>query len=221
MPGTPDDVIFSLDPDDKDKRISWGQLRANTDQTFRLRCLQARVEDLLLLQSSQLLKPDSYAPFPLAAITLIGVGAVGEIFFADTVPASASNRNKSLFCQAAKKLAQQFSRPLSKNFKEAFSKRWGVEKPNNGAEVLYTFFRNSFIHGYYGRAVFLTGDDTQEVEFRADGCVLLHPWWFYERFSNVAMELLVEMFKEQQNGQLRRNALKYVSNLLDESVDGN
>ena len=82
-----------------------------------------------------------------------------------------------------------------------------MEKPNNGAEVLYTFFRNSFIHGYYGRAVFLTGDDTQEVEFRADGCVLLHPWWFYERFSNVARELLVEMFKEQQNGQLRRNAL--------------
>ena len=96
----------------------------------------------------------------------------------------------------------------------------GVEKPNNGAQVLYTFLRNSFIHGYYRRAVFLTGDDTQDVQFRADGCVLIHPWWFYERFSTLVKKLLVAMFKEQQNGKLRRNALKYVSTLLDQPRDG-
>ena len=143
MPGTPDDVIFSLDPDDKDNRISWGQLRATTGQTFRLRCLQARVEDLLLLQSSQLLKPDSYAPFPLAAITLIGVGAVGEIFFADNVPASASNRNKSLFCQAAKSWRNS-SRVLSAKTSRKRSPRDGAWR--NRTMELRFFTLSSEIH---------------------------------------------------------------------------
>lgn len=220
MAGTPDEVVFSIDPTDDTKRITWGQLRANSDSDFRLRCLKVRIEDLLLFQSGQLLKPGSYAPYPLAVLTLIGLGALGEIFCGDTVAAAASDHNKSIFCQIAKRLAQQFSRPLTKTFKEAFAERWGVDKPRDGALVLYTFFRNSFIHGYYGRAVFLTGDETPDVAFRDDGCVLLHPWWFYERFVDLTQDLLAEMLKEQPNGQLKRNALKYISNLLDEPKDG-
>lgn len=80
MPGAPDDVVFSACPDDSDKRITWGSLRANSDPEFRIRCLKARIEDFLLKQSAPIATGRIYAPYPLTTITLVGIGSLAEVF---------------------------------------------------------------------------------------------------------------------------------------------
>lgn len=76
------------------------------------------------------------------------------------------------------------------------------------------------IHGYYGRAVYLTGDETSNVDFRDDGYVILNPQWFYERFSDTAEDHIEKMLKQQANGKLRKNGLKFVEKLIkSEPID--
>jgi hypothetical protein len=42
------------------------------------------------------------------------------------------------------------------------------------------------IHGYRGRAVFLTGDETTSVLLQdADGTMALNPWWLWKRYEEV------------------------------------
>lgn len=217
MPGAPDELIFSDSPEHGAAQITWGALRANHDAQFRLLCLSKRIRGFLLDQTSRLLNEGTNAPFPLVVTTTVGIGSLAEVFYSDTVPARQDERNRIIFCCFADKIAEDFSRSLKKDFKVQFAERWG-ERPRTGSQILYTFFRNSLVHGYYGQAVFLTGDETDSIEYRADGCVLLNPEWFFTRFAAAANTHLDRALEEQENGCLRRNALGYVAGLLGEIV---
>jgi hypothetical protein len=72
------------------------------------------------------------------------------------------------------------------------------------------------VHGYYGKAVFVTGEQTKDVLLREDGCVLIHPDWFLQRFIKTAEQHIQQVVREEANGSLRRNALRYISILLNE-----
>jgi len=214
--GAPAETIFSPGVLAGEDRVTWGSLRANKDEDYRLRALSARLRTFLLKQTSNIIDKKIDAPFPLTTVTLVGIGSLGEIFYGDAAHPRDKYRNLILFCCFCNSLDQRFPRAPKKEFKAAFAKRWSEEKPCSTSQILYTFFRNSFVHGYYGRSVFLTGDETQDFTLREDGCVLLNPDWFYEVFRKSAEKHLVDMAAEQMNGRFRKNALKYIRKLIDD-----
>jgi hypothetical protein len=214
--GAPDEARFSPGLKKGEEAVTWGSLRQLTNDDYRLAALSARIRSFLIEQTSAILEKKAYAPFPLTAVTLIGIGSLGEIFYADAADPHDEDRNLILFCEFCDSIDKRFPRAPNKNFKEAFASRWRVEKPRSISRILYTFFRNSFVHGYYGRSVFLTGDETPDITLRDDGCVLLQPDWFYGAFRHAAENHLVRMQKEKKDGRLRRNGLAYVRKLIDE-----
>lgn len=209
----PDNVVFCDSISGSGPQITYGELRGNQDEAFRLECLKVRIESWLIKQCDDLNTRRS-CPFPLAVTTLVGIGSLAEIFYRDSVAAESADANRMLFSKFCVTLDQRIGRTLTKRFKESFIERWSVEKPETLADLLYTFFRNSLLHGYYGRAVFITADETDDVECDEDGFVRLNPFWLYEQFKTSAMKHSADALQEESNGTLRRNALNYVERLL-------
>lgn len=142
-----------------------------------------------------------------------GIGTLGEVFYATPKPADVGAENRESFRRFCVKLDQRLGRQPPLAFRTAFAERWGVDCPQSVAVILYTYFRNSLVHGYYGRTVFVTGDGTNSLHLRDDGCVLVHPRWLLERFLEVAEEHVAEVLVAPSQSSLRRNALNYVRGL--------
>jgi hypothetical protein len=57
---------------------------------------------------------------------------------------------------------------------------------SDAASLLYVFFRNWMIHGYRGRAVFLTADETSSFKLEEpEGTMALNPGWLWKRYEEV------------------------------------
>ena len=201
MKGVPDEVVFCDALTPGEPQITYGNLRCNTDDLYRLRCLQVRIESWLIKQCQVMQKGDS-CPFPLVVTTLVGIGSLSEVFYRDRVPSDLEDRNRQLFSTFCSTLDQKLATTLKKDFKESFAERWSVEKPSTLSGLLYTFFRNSLLHGYYGRAVFITGDDTDDVDCDSLGFVRLNPYWLFERFVCSARKHTEGMLREKSKWML-------------------
>src|SRR5437870_5461025 len=95
--GTPDDVIFARDKA-TDEPVTWGQVRASSDEEFRLECLIRRLKSFLVDQYQGLLEKQ-VGPFPMAILTLTGIGSMGEIFYATPKPENAPDEQRVIFCR--------------------------------------------------------------------------------------------------------------------------
>lgn len=210
----PDRVIFGPGSEGA-PQVTWGHLRANPDESFRLGCLARRLTTFLHDQCATL--TGIGAPVPTSTVALVGIGALAEIFYRDAIDASNKEHGRITFCKACDQLDGKFTRTPSKDFKDAFEARWKDGRPASASSVLYTYFRNSLIHGYYGEGVFLTGDETPDLKLEDDGCVLLNPDWFFDKFLKAVEWHCAEVLREQATGPLRYNALNYVRKLIGEA----
>lgn len=217
MPGVPDDVIFARNQ--AGAPITWGQVRANPDRAYRVRCLADRLRSFMVAQYRELGQKNINGPFILGMTVMTGVEILGKIFYAMPAPDDPGEANKVAFCRFCAQLHQRFGRPPSKDFKDAFVARWGGEKPESVSAILYRYFRNTLVHGFYGKAVFLTGQDTDDLLLRDDGCVVVHPDWLLQRFIAAAERHVNELLVAPPQSSLRRNALNYLHELLDEPAE--
>jgi len=154
-------------------------------------------------------------------MTCIAIETLGRVFFK-----SSGDSKSSQFTQAIGKLDQRFGRQLSKSFKERLSELWpsreeGQEKKTSDiktrAELIYTFFRNSMIHGYRARAVYLS--DKEEIELEeGDGYLVLNPHWFWTLFKSAYNSLMLEALDESHESSSRKNCLSYIKKMLSEVV---
>jgi hypothetical protein len=156
------------------------------------------------------------APFVLCALALVGVSSLGDIFYYDKIAKSNPDHNRVTFCAACDRVDERFTRTPPKKFKLAFVERWPEhERPCSASEVMYTFFRNTLLHGYWGRGVFMTGKLPEKLLLRDDGCVLLDPEWFYDRFLKSVDWHIAEMKVDNSASVVRRNAVNYVQRLVE------
>lgn len=218
MSGVPDYVVFAHPSNGP---ITWGQVRANQDRAYRVQCLAARLRTLMVMQYRQLQEKKITGPFVIAITVMSGIEILGEIFYSTPVPPDRNDASKEAFCRFCAKVHQRFGRAPSKNFKDAFEARWNNGRPESVAAIVYKYFRNTLIHGYYGRSVFLTGGGTNDLTLCDDGCVLIHPDWLLERFIAAAEEHIDTLLMAPPQCGLRRNALNYLHDLLDEGDEPN
>lgn len=199
----PDHVVFG--PAGNGKDLSYGDVRAMQTQD-RVAALRRRHEAWLVDQSKAL-AASAGSPFPLAVMTCIGMEALGLIAFGP------GSKLKDPFVAVATVVDSRFTLPLSATFKANLVARWAVTldpdaRPGavgSHADLLYFFFRNSMVHGFRGRGVFLTGDETSDMSVQdADGTMTLNPWWLWARYEKAVTVTFDEIESSTASSSAKR-----------------
>jgi hypothetical protein len=210
----PNTVIFA---DNGTEKITYGDVRGYDDST-RLRALRMRLDYWLVAQIDPLAAKTNgelkvYCPFPLVILSCITIETLGAIFFSRP---DEKLENKEVFERAAIYIDKRLKRPMQKGFfakmKALFAQGKGPQ-PQSASDVLYKFFRNTMVHGYHARGVYMTVDIEPDAWRYDAGFLRLHPWNFWQ----LVRDGYAAMFNDvsvQGNLQMRQYALAYISILL-------
>ena len=204
----PDEVIFG--PDTQMKTITYGDVRSMAEAD-KLKVLKLRLDRFFIEQVDELGKNKEgnvkvYAPFPLALLTCVGIETLGEVMYhSDLCDKSKSQREG--FLKIAKSLAPSFSRALPQDNKD-------FDKVTTIAHILYYYQRNTLVHGYQSRGVFLT-EELPDWKLES-GMLLLNPYWLWGRYKTRYEKLFQELFSNVESTNPRRkSALSYLSRILE------
>ena len=145
----PNQTIFGVD--ENEASINYGTVRQITDEDRLIRLLKLRIEVFFIGQVKPL---ETVSPFPLSVMTCIGVETLGEITIAEN-----SDDNGIQFKKILGKFDTNLAKTLTKAEKELVKKNWpdkDGEKIKNLTDLFYKYYRNTMIHGYRGKGVFLS-----------------------------------------------------------------
>ncbi len=115
-------------------------------------------------------------------MTCIGVETLGEITIAES-----SDDNGIQFKKIFGKFDTNLTKSLTKAEKELVKKNWpdkDGEKIKTLTDLFYKYYRNTIIHGYRGKGVFLKSGLKPPFIFN-DGFLIINPDWFWTRFIEV------------------------------------
>lgn len=215
----PDNTYFGID--EKGKGVYYGDVRNENNPLRRIKLLELRLKDLLIKQTNELeVQLDGtrkvHSPFPLAIITCISIETLGQIFYGSDNKKDDKNQSYC-FVSVIKHFDKEFSRPFTKKFKESITLRFPneeVEKIKTFADLFYTYFRNTFIHGYKGRAVYL---EEQVVSWeKDDGFLVINPNWFWRKFKETFEEHFNQLYNnKEENNPFKISALRYIDKLIN------
>ena len=210
----PDAVIFG--PDSQSVSLTYGTVRGFSDDE-KLLALKRRLDAFLVDQIEELGKDDGtskvYSPFPLTLLTCIAIETLGQVMHDASGKGDAQ---RDAFVEVAKSLESNLSRQLKKKDKKAIKELFppkDADKIDSAACILYYYLRNTLVHGYQGRGVYLTEDNTDwKLE---SGTIQLNPYWFWNMFKKVYEERFAKLFENKEStNPLRKNALNYLNTLL-------
>jgi len=201
----PDKTIFA-GVDDRNSPIDYGFVRTVSDGNELIKLLKLRLDTFLIKQ----VEPINGA-FPKTTMTCITIETLGDIFFG-------KNDTQSFgFVSVAKQLHQKFSCNVGKEFKKNLKELWDgtddVSEIDTLAKLLYKFFRNTMIHGYYGRGVYLSYEDTTWFE-KKDGYLTINPNWFWDKTKDLYENFFYEALNGTDNNPKRIKCLNYIMKIL-------
>lgn len=185
MSGVPDHVIFGPDPNGTE--YNYGDVRQlSTDK--RINALHLRLDKWLIGQCDELTQNDVNAPFPLAIMTCVAIETMGQVLYGDL--SSTQGKASEPFRNVLTRIDDQFSRSLTKPQKLAFEQAWqsrfNRKKYSTCGHVVYSFFRNTLIHGYRGEMVYIERRDKLWVCM--DDHIVIDPFKLWEKFKTHAYE---------------------------------
>ena len=204
----PDQTIFGVD--ENEASINYGTVRQITDEDRLIRLLKLRIEVFFIGQVKPL---ETVSPFPLSVMTCIGVERLGEITIAEN-----SDDNGIQFKKILGKFDTNLAKTLTKAEKELVKKNWpdkDGEKIKTLTDLFYKYYRNTMIHGYRGKGVFLSSGLKPPFIFN-DGFLIINPDWFWTRFIEVFNSTFEQLLKDKKKGSGERTrCLDYIRKLLD------
>lgn len=143
------------------------------DALTRAKAFKARTDAFFIRQVDHFQTSSTWAPFPLAVMTCIGIEMIGSYKYGD----ARGDRNdhfKKLVEDLSARFANVKPTPDGKNTKLSY--------------FIYQGFRHSLTHGFYGRWVFITHDPKSTQTFKYSPkrkLIVLNVYWFYQRFKGV------------------------------------
>ena len=204
----PNQTIFGVD--ENEASINYRTVRQITDEDRLIILLKLRIEVFFIGQVKPL---ETVSPFPLSVMTCIGVETLGEITIAES-----SDDNGIQFKNILGKFDTNLAKTLTKTEKELVKKNWpdkDGEKIKNLTDLFYKYYRNTMIHGYRGKGVFLSSDLKPPFIFN-DGFLIINPDWFWTRFIEVFNSTFEQLLKDKKKGSGERTrCLDYIRKLLD------
>lgn len=205
----PDNVIFGINA--SNIPINYGYVRNVTDEIELINLLRLRLW-VFFINQIQVLQVARSA-FPLTTMTCIGIETLGEIFVKEK-----KDDTSFQFVEIIKKINQVFGRKPNKKFDKRLQEIWAEKDLKNidcYGKIVYRFFRNTMIHGYQGKGVFLSYEDTETIEIVEDLAFLkINPDWFWNSFKNYYEKQFIEVSKAQENSPERQNCLNYIRTFL-------
>lgn len=201
----PDKTIFGVN--DRDDSIDYGFVRKENDPNELIKFLKLRLDAFLIKQ----IEPIS-GEFPKTTMTCVTIETLGEIFYGRK-----KNEHSYGFVLVAKQLNQQFSSNLGKEFKQNLCDLWegtdDVSDIDTLAKLLYKFFRNTMVHGYYGRGVYLTIENTSSF-VKDQGFLTINPNWFWNGTKKLYDKFFNEALYGEDNNPKRIKCLNYIDKIL-------
>jgi hypothetical protein len=204
----PIQTIFGVD--ENETSINYGTVSQITDEDRLIRLLKLRIEVFFIGQVKPL---ETVSPFPLSVMTCIGVETLGEITIAES-----NDDNGIQFKKILGKFDTNLAKTLTKSEKELVKKNWpdkDGEKIKTLTDLFYKYYRNTMIHGYRGKGVFLSSGLKPPFIFN-DGFLIINPDWFWTRFIEVFNSTFEQLLKDKKKGSGERTrCLDYIRKLLD------
>ena len=201
----PDKTIFGID--DRNVSIDYGFVRQQNEPNELIKLLKLRLDTFLIKQ----VEPITGA-FPKTTMTCITIETLGDIFYGNK-----KDDQSYGFVSVAKQLHQQFSCNVGKEFKKNLNELWdGTDDVSNIdtlAKLLYKFFRNTMVHGYYGRGVYLSFEDTTWF-IKDKGYITINPNWYWDKTKDMYDKFFYEALNGDDNNPKRINCLKYIEKML-------
>lgn len=214
----PDNLVFGPSLNDNSP-ITYGDIRKIKDRKLQIKFLKRRIDQFFINQTRPLYKNENNeinikSVFPLALLTCVGIETLGQIVIK-------KNRDSSSyqFSQILKLFDKQFSRTLPKKVKQSLLNSLGdydKTKVKTISDLIHSYFRNTMIHGYRGRWVFLSVEINDDWTFdESTGFVIIQPIWFWETFLKIYEDIFNELLKDgNENTVYFKNCEKYIDNLL-------
>jgi hypothetical protein len=149
----------------------------------------------------------------LASLTCIGIETLGEIFV------TSDKDDISLqFITILKQLNQIFGRKPNQKYQAQLEAIWTAKDLNNISsygKIVYRFFRNTMIHGFQGKGMFLSYEGTKNITIDdASAFIVINPDWFWEIFKAFFYKQFDLAKKAQANSNERKNCLNYINTFL-------
>ena len=205
---------------------SYGEVRLVTDEQEKLLLLQSRINDLLIKQIDALTFKDSngkllvWSPFPLTILTLLSIETLGRII-GDVEKIKERNDyeiSKIIATPIYKLMDVKLSHGVTIKFHDAFTKLHGKtdkKSLNVYSDVIHKYQRNTFIHGYQAKGVYLTHEiDSPWIKKEEEGFLVINPYLFWELFKTTYHKIFKEILNRKKP-EWRKNALNYFSELLN------
>jgi hypothetical protein len=206
----PDNIVFGWKTEAREG-IFYGEVRRISDENQLISLLKLRLDAYYFSQIEPLIEAKS--AFPLLVMTCIGMETLGKIFTDEP------SENGDSFVVIAKKMDQIFGRNPGKTFRESFQANWPTKdwaKIDCFGRLLFKYLRNTMVHGYQGKAVFLSYEDTESyLIFNESGYMVINPKWLWVKLTTASEQLFDEAIKGQANSPIRKNCLAYIRQLLD------
>lgn len=151
--------------------------------------MNRRFDSFLIAQIDEVAKiKDAWAPFVLATMICISIESISRLIYSNKDP-------RKRFKKFLQKISDDFDIKINKHFNFArtihheFSGKF-LRLYYDGnltySDLFYFEFRNSMIHGYVGKNVFLEhkADKCKKMELREDlGGLVLNPYWLWGEFK--------------------------------------
>jgi len=209
MKKTPDIVIFGRNA--LNEGIDYGYVRKIKDDNELIDLLRLRLKVFFIDQVQPL--QNSRSAFPLTTMTCIGIETLGKIF----VPEQKDDTSYQ-FVEIIKKNHQVFGRKPNKKYHQKLIEIWSEKDLTNidsFGKIIYRFFRNTMIHGYQAKGVFLSYEDTNSIKIdESFAFVTINPDWFWNSFKDFYEKRFAEILNAQDNNNERKNCLKYIKEFL-------
>lgn len=196
-------------PNEEGQSLHYGELRAMEDRDRRIQMLRRRLEAIFIAQVEPL--AERRAGFPLVVMTCIGIETLGQIFHSNEEGQSGP------FLMACKNVHQRLSRRVSKKLGDGLAEMWKenkeIEKIEEIAELFYKYLRNELVHGYQARGIYLSYEDTPNMEIKEDeGYIILNPGWFWMSYKDCFNKYFYDLVSRKLD--LKERALDYIDRLL-------
>ena len=206
----PDKTIFA--PAFGGKLIDYGYGRSITDDTELINLLYLRLKGFFVEQVQPL--QDHRSAFPLMTMTCVGIETLGQIFITED-----KDDKSCQFVEVLKRIHQVFGRKPNRKYFERLKEIWEekeLAKLDSLGKIVYRFFRNTMVHGYQAKGMFLSYEDTSSIEIMDESAFMtVNPDWFWNNFKLYFEEVFKDTKKAQENNTMRKNCLKYIRYLLE------
>lgn len=199
--------------------VTYGEIRRIKDRKLQIKYLKRRIDQFFIYQTSPLYKNENNevnvkSVFPLALLTCVGVETLGQIVINENKDASSYQ-----FTQILNLFDKRFSRTLPKKMKQRLLNSLGdydKTKVKTISDLIHSYFRNTMVHGYRGRWVFLSVELKDNWTFdESTGFIVIQPIWFWETFLKIYEDIFNELLKgKNENHKYFKSCEKYIDKLL-------